>query len=121
MVLLNTSPCRVARLFTKAQFKEILDRDGPQCHVCLRIFSIDMLEADHVIPFSRGGKTEVANGAIICKRDNRRKGNKVGYEAMSRREQRGLGLSGHSPAIKRTGPKRLLQSQYFRKPKRGMA
>jgi len=32
------------------------------------------MEADHITPWHQGGKTELSNGQILCKEDNRRKG-----------------------------------------------
>jgi len=40
---------------------------GERCRATQR------LEADHLRPWSRGGRTDVANGQILCHRHNRAK------------------------------------------------
>lgn len=46
-------------------------RDGPGCVVC---GSQRYLTLDHIIPVSKGGKTELKNLQLLCKRHNRDKG-----------------------------------------------
>lgn len=40
------------------------------------IYKITEMEADHVTPWSKGGKTDLANCQMLCKMHNRMKGNK---------------------------------------------
>jgi Domain of unknown function (DUF222)/HNH endonuclease len=53
------------RIFTKAQRYAIIARDGgctwPGCDR-----PPSMCEVNHVIPWAKGGKTSVANGALLC-------------------------------------------------------
>jgi len=49
---------------------EVLLRDGARCRRCRT--AID-LEIDHIIPVSKGGRTEEANLQTLCRRCNRRK------------------------------------------------
>ncbi len=44
--------------------RQILARDGYRCVVC---GSQERLEADHVVPVSRGGPHTVANGRTLCR------------------------------------------------------
>lgn len=46
-------------------------RCGPKIH-----YKIEEMEADHIKPWSDGGKTELDNGQMLCKHHNRVKGNK---------------------------------------------
>jgi 5-methylcytosine-specific restriction endonuclease McrA len=68
------------RLYT-AQQKAILVRQARgRCEhtwLVLRCWRTDRLEADHVWPWSLGGRTSIRNGQILCKRHNARKSNRV--------------------------------------------
>ena len=45
--------------------------------VVLKIhYKIEEMEADHIKPWSDGGKHELDNGQMLCKHHNRVKGNK---------------------------------------------
>jgi hypothetical protein len=46
------------------------------CPVCKKQFEIDGMEADHIIPWHQGGKTEPGNCQMLCKMDNRTKSGK---------------------------------------------
>lgn len=46
------------------------------CPVCKKKFEIDDMEADHIIPWSKDGKTIPANCRMLCKMDNRVKSGK---------------------------------------------
>ncbi len=52
----------------------ILNRDNYRCQCC---GSNNNLEIDHILPWSRGGKTNSGNLQVLCRYHNRRKGNKV--------------------------------------------
>ncbi|MGC1184889.1 MAG: DUF262 domain-containing protein [Candidatus Dormiibacterota bacterium] len=62
------------RAFTEAQRREAYERQGGICPKCAKHFEIDSMEADHITPWSRGGKTSAANCQMLCLEDNRRKG-----------------------------------------------
>ena len=48
-----------------------------QAHVkCKKTFEIGEMEADHITPWSKGGRTDAANCQLLCLDDNRRKGGK---------------------------------------------
>ncbi len=46
------------------------------CAKCGERFEIEEMEADHVIPWSKGGKTDIANLQMLCLSCNRRKSDK---------------------------------------------
>jgi 5-methylcytosine-specific restriction endonuclease McrA len=50
---------------------EVWHRDGGACVDCS---ATEYLEFDHVIPWSRGGATSVANLQLLCRRCNQVKG-----------------------------------------------
>ncbi|MBQ3825557.1 MAG: HNH endonuclease, partial [Spirochaetaceae bacterium] len=45
------------------------------CKKCGAHFSIEEMEADHITPWSEGGKTTLDNCQMLCKSCNRRKSN----------------------------------------------
>ncbi len=58
------------RLFTKEQRMAIYRRDHGMCQVKLKCVGVkcewEQWQADHIIPWSKGGKTTVANGQVAC-------------------------------------------------------
>lgn len=46
------------------------------CPVCHEYFDLEEMEADHITPWSSGGKTTIENCQMLCKDDNRRKSNR---------------------------------------------
>jgi len=57
---------------------DVLKRDEFACQICGASYKNDgvKLEVDHVIPVSKGGKTELENLQTLCERCNRGKSNK---------------------------------------------
>jgi len=62
------------RQFTEAQRREGYERQDGICPKCGQGFEINQMEADHITPWSKGGKTNAANCQLLCLEDNRRKG-----------------------------------------------
>lgn len=62
------------RQFTEAQRRAAYERQNGICPKCGKHFEIDGMEADHITPWSKGGKTDAANCQMLCLEDNRRKG-----------------------------------------------
>ena len=57
---------------------KVLDRDGYRCVICGRSPANEpgvVLHIDHIIPFSRQGKTELENLRVLCKQCNLGRGN----------------------------------------------
>lgn len=52
-------------------------RDLYQCQYCNEVFKDHELTLDHVVPLSRGGKTNWTNIVTACKSCNHRKGNRI--------------------------------------------
>ena len=55
---------------------QVIDRDNGRCRVC-GIGDRDALQADHIIPESKGGKTSLDNLQALCSVCNNRKQNTV--------------------------------------------
>lgn len=53
------------RGFSSLRF-EILQRDRCRCFICNRGPETLDMEIDHIIPFSKGGPTDVLNGITLC-------------------------------------------------------
>jgi hypothetical protein len=63
------------RQFSDAQKREAYERQEGICPVCGKHFPIGEMEADHIKPWSLGGRTLPDNCKMLCKDDNRRKSN----------------------------------------------
>lgn len=64
-------------LLTPALRYKVLRRDGYRCQICGRSAKDGVeLEVDHIVPVSRGGKTEMSNLQTLCRECNRGKGAK---------------------------------------------
>ena len=64
------------RAFSKRQRLVLRMLAGNLCMICSKPLNND-LHADHVVPFSRGGKTILRNGQALCSSCNLAKGAKI--------------------------------------------
>ena len=62
------------RLFDEEQRRVIYRRDGGICQKCGKECKWDAWEADHIVPWTHGGKTVVSNGQVLCPTCNSKKG-----------------------------------------------
>lgn len=60
------------RYISQTTKKIVYTRDGGRCQCCS---SSDLLEFDHIIPFSCGGSSDHSNIQLLCRRCNRSKSN----------------------------------------------
>jgi hypothetical protein len=71
------------RQFNESERIRIYRRDHGLCQMCLKEgvseteakVSWSDYEADHVLPHSKGGKTDMFNGQVLCRHHNRQKSN----------------------------------------------
>jgi len=61
------------RAFTPGMRRAAYERQDGICPVCKKHYEFDEMEADHITPWSKGGKTNAANCQMLCLEDNRRK------------------------------------------------
>ena len=61
------------RAFTESQKREAYERQHGICAKCGGHFEFNEMEADHITPWSRGGKTSADNCQLLCLDCNRRK------------------------------------------------
>lgn len=70
-----------ARVFTAAQKRYLMAQAGGRCEhrplLWFRCFRNTRLQADHIMPWSRGGRTTLENGQMLCASHNRRKTNRI--------------------------------------------
>ncbi len=64
------------RAFSDAMKQRTFEIQKGICKVCAKVFEIVDMEADHITPWSEGGKTNEDNCQMLCKGCNRRKSNK---------------------------------------------
>lgn len=63
------------RAFTESQKRAAYERQKGICYKCGKHFEIQEMEADHIKPWSKGGKTIPENCKILCVECNRLKSN----------------------------------------------
>ena len=55
-----------SRAFSTLQRVEIFNRSGGNCQRCGCDITLSNFHADHIIPWSQSGKTQVSNGQALC-------------------------------------------------------
>ena len=61
------------RTFTETEKKTMYARQGGICPICGKHFELREMEGDHKKPWSKGGKTTLDNGQMLCKACNLKK------------------------------------------------
>jgi hypothetical protein len=61
------------RQFTPAQKRQMYERQKGVCPMCHKHYAFGDMDGDHVIPWCRGGKTELSNGQMLCRKCNHHK------------------------------------------------
>lgn len=64
------------RNFSANEKREAYERQQGICPLCENKYSINKMEGDHIMPWSKGGKTEAENCQMLCVPCNRTKSNK---------------------------------------------
>lgn len=72
---------RVPQTKVRLNRRNLFARDGSRCQYCGRKFKTSDLSIDHVVPRSRGGRTEWANVVCACLACNVQKGGRTPREA----------------------------------------
>lgn len=68
------------RVFAKDMMRKKLKEQDGHCPMCVeegveKVYTLSEMEGDHIVPWSKGGKTEFDNLQMLCKRHNRLKSN----------------------------------------------
>ena len=66
----NLEPLDAQRDFTEEQRLTIFRKYKGICQGCRKEIKWDEFHADHIVPFSKGGKTTVDNGQLLCAKCN---------------------------------------------------
>ena len=61
------------RVFPKDVKQRVYEKQNGKCARCGEAFDLSKMEADHITPWSEGGKTIEENCQMLCKEHNRRK------------------------------------------------
>jgi len=61
------------RAFRDSEKRTVYERQNGICKKCGKHFDIKDMEADHIIPYSKGGHTTIDNCQMLCRDCNRRK------------------------------------------------
>lgn len=64
------------RSFNNSTKREVFELQDGECPQCGEFFNITEMEADHITPWSAGGKTIAENCQMLCKHCNRTKSDK---------------------------------------------
>jgi Protein of unknown function DUF262/HNH endonuclease len=64
------------RTFDEKTKQKVYSKQKGVCPTCKKSYDIGAMEADHIIPWSKGGKTIEANCQMLCMMDNRTKSGK---------------------------------------------
>ena len=64
------------RTFSENMKQKAYESQNALCKECGELFELSEMEADHIDPWSKGGKTIEENCQLLCKKDNRRKSGK---------------------------------------------
>lgn len=75
--MINVVPKDPKRSYTQEEKQVLLHIANYKCMNCEKQVSIEDSEADHKIPHSKGGKTTIENGQILCVTCNRLKSDKI--------------------------------------------
>ena len=75
-VLTGEERCLNVRTFSETMKRGAYERQNGNCPKCGKHFSFAQMEADHITPWSAGGKTVTENCQMLCKDCNRRKAGK---------------------------------------------
>ncbi len=64
------------RAFKAGMRQKVYEMQDGECAICKKEFDISDMEADHIRPWSQGGKTEEQNCQMLCRKCNREKSSK---------------------------------------------
>ena len=64
------------RTFTDAMKQKVYEKQAGNCVKCKKHFELSEMDADHITPWAKGGKTIEDNCQLLCKKCNRSKSDK---------------------------------------------
>ncbi|WP_027407629.1 DUF262 domain-containing protein [Anaerovibrio sp. RM50] len=75
-LLTGKEKCLSIRAFDRRDALAAYEAQGHKCATCGEIFEFDDMQADHIKPWSKGGKTVKENCQMLCRDCNLKKSNK---------------------------------------------
>jgi len=100
-------PGRSSSFVRKSLRYAIYFRDGFDCIYCRKVFPLRLdgegLSLDHVLPRSRGGKSQADNLVTVCCRCNSRKQAKVMHDWLNAVQRRRVARALSRPIDRRVG------------------
>lgn len=75
-VLTRELRCLSIRAFTDTQKRTAYEKQNGICPICKKHFEYKDMEGDHIIPWSKGGKTVQENCQMVCSKCNVNKSNR---------------------------------------------
>lgn len=64
------------RGFKPNEKKSVYEKQKHICPSCMKKWKFEQMDGDHIIPWSKGGKTDISNLQMLCKKCNSDKSNK---------------------------------------------
>ena len=64
------------RRFSDKMARTAYERQKGICPICGKHFEFEEMQADHIVPWSKGGRTVAENCQMLCRRDNALKGDR---------------------------------------------
>lgn len=75
-LLTDDEKCLNLRTFSEKDKVTMYNRQGGKCNLCGKPCELSAMQGDHVIPWSKGGKTTLDNGQMLCASCNLSKSNR---------------------------------------------
>ena len=75
-LLTGKERCLSLRQFDEDDSMAIYEKQNHKCPYCGKIFDFSQMQADHIIPWSKGGKTVIDNCQMLCRDCNLKKSDK---------------------------------------------
>lgn len=73
-ILTNDEKYLQIRAFDKRDIRTAYEQQEGKCAICNKEFPLDKMHADHIIPWSKGGRTLLENLQMLCRDCNLKKG-----------------------------------------------
>lgn len=73
-LLTGNEKCLSIRGFDRRDALAAYEKQGHKCAICGDVFDFEVMHADHITPWSKGGKTVPENCQMLCRDCNLRKG-----------------------------------------------
>lgn len=64
------------RQFRESEKRSAYEKQGGICPICGEHYEYEEMEGDHIVPWSKGGKTDIGNLQMLCKKCNHEKSNR---------------------------------------------